>query len=120
MEILLEFVQKIRIVTGSIEPWWTIALVPIWQEIIFRYLPFQLWYLSANNFWLVGIASSFVFALIHWYFGSWFVVVAFIAGLLYWWAMVEFGLVVAILVHATVNLLDVTFGLRQFLATRFN
>lgn len=115
MEPILELVQKFRILTTAIEPLWTIALVPIWQEIVFRYLPFQFWYLT-NNFWWVGIASSIIFALIHWYFGGLFVLAAFFAGLLYWWAMVEFGLVGAILIHVVVNILDLTFGIRQFLS----
>ena len=117
MEILLELIQKARVFTGTIEPLWTIALVPIWQEIVFRYLPFKFWYLPTQNFWLVGIASSVLFALIHWYFGGWFVVAAFAAGLLYLWVMVNFGLVAVILVHALVNIADLVLGIRQLLSS---
>ena len=109
-----KFVKSIRSFTTPIEPWWTIVLVPIWQEFIFRYLPFQFWYLPTGNFWLVGIVTSVIFALIHWYFGKWFVAAAFLAGLLYWWVMVNYGLIVAIVIHAVVNTSDVIFGLRRF------
>lgn len=119
MEIFLELITKFRTVVASIEPWWTIALVPIWQEVIFRYLPFQFWYLPTQNFWLVGIVSSFIFALIHWYFGLVFAVAAFFAGLIYWWVMVHYGLVAVILVHALVNIIDLTFGIRHYLANLF-
>ena len=101
--------------TSRIEPFWTIILVPIWQEIIFRYLPYKFWYLQTGNFLLVGIITSIIFALIHWYFGKWFVLIAFFAGLIYWTVMVKFGLPVAILVHALVNTIDLAFGLRHLI-----
>lgn len=106
-------IRKLSI--SKIEPWWTVVLVPIWQEFVFRYLPFQFWYLPTGEFWLVGLVSSFVFALIHWYFGKWFVVVAFLAGLLYWWVIVQFGFLAAILTHAIVNIIGLTSNLRRFI-----
>ncbi len=66
---------------------------------------------------MVGIVSSIVFALIHWYFGGWFIILAFVVGFLYWLVMIEFGLVSVIFVHALVNLIDITFGIRQLLVT---
>jgi len=102
-------------VTSKIEPLWTVVLVPIWQEIIFRYLPYKFWYLSTGNFLLVGIVTSIIFALIHWYFGKWFVLIAFLAGLVYWIVMVKYGLIAAILIHAAVNIIDLAFGIRDII-----
>ncbi len=101
--------------TSKIEPFWTIILVPIWQEIIFRYFPYIFWYLPTGNFLLVGFISSVIFASIHWYFGKWFVLAAFFAGLIYWVMMVKFGLLAAILTHALVNTFDLIFGLRSLI-----
>ena len=101
--------------TSKIEPLWTIILVPIWQEIIFRYLPFTFLYLPTGNFLLVGFVSSLLFALIHWHFGKWFMFFALIFSFIYWIAMVQYGLIVAILTHAIVNTIDLTFGVRNFI-----
>jgi membrane protease YdiL (CAAX protease family) len=120
MDIFLDFSQKVRLLTSSIKPVWTILLVPVWQEVVFRYLPYTFWYLQTNEFLFVGIVSSFVFALIHWYFGWGFVIAAFLAGLVYWFVMVEHGLIAAIAVHAFVNLVDVTFNIRQALSSWFS
>ena len=104
----------IRDFIKTLEPYWTILLVPLWQEIIFRYLPYQLWYVPSHDFWLVGVASSIIFAAIHWYCGKWFVLAAFVAGLAYWFMMVEYGLFAAMLAHALVNGIDIAFGLRRY------
>ena len=109
------FIQNFRNITATTEPWWTILLVPIWQEVLFRYLPFRFWYVPLGNFWLVGIVSSIVFASIHWYFGKWFVLYAFGWGVILWWIMTAFGLVAAILVHAIVNVVDLLVGWRVLL-----
>ncbi|MBS3070877.1 CPBP family intramembrane metalloprotease [Candidatus Pacearchaeota archaeon] len=106
-ENILEFTQKI-------EPVWTIILVPVWQELVFRYLPYKFWYLPSGNILLVGIVSSIVFALIHLYFGKWFVLLAFFAGLLYWVIMVKFGFIYAILAHSAINIIDLSFGIRYY------
>lgn len=117
---MTKLAENIRDLTTSIEPWWTIVLVPIWQEVVFRYLPFRFWYAEGGDFWLVGVATSIIFALIHWYFGKWFLMAAFFAGLLYWWVMVNYGLAAAIITHAIVNISDVVFGLRRFLISPKN
>ncbi len=109
---LNQIVASTREVISKIEPTWTVALVPIWQEVVFRYLPFQFWYLLTRDFWLVGIVSSLAFAAMHWYFGKWFTVAAFFAGILYWLVMVKYGLIAAILLHAAVNSLDLLLGIR--------
>ncbi len=83
---------------------WTIIGAPIIQELIFRFIPYKFFYLPIGNYWQIGIASSLIFALTHWYFGKWFIVASFFAGLLYWWSMVNFGLVAAILTHSSVNI----------------
>lgn len=99
----------------SVEPFWTLALVPIWQEVVFRYLPFKFWYLPTGNFWLVGIVSSLAFAAIHWYFGKVFVIYAFLWGVILWFVMVKFGLLAVILLHAFINLADLILGIRGLL-----
>lgn len=108
-------IQSVRDFTAALEPWWTVVLVPIWQEVVFRYLPFRFWYLSGGNFWLVGIASNIAFAAIHRHLGWLFMLWALVAGMFQWWVMVEYGLVAAVLVHAFINIVDMTFGLRRFL-----
>lgn len=110
-----DLVTNLRNLTAAIEPWWTIILVPIWQEVVFRYLPFRFWYLPGGNFWLIGIVSNIAFAAIHWYFGIWFMLWAFAAGMFQWWIITKFGLAAAILVHIIVNVVDLTFGLRNLL-----
>ncbi len=108
-------IPNVRDFITSLEPGWTIVFVPIWQEIVFRYLPFRFWYIPGGNFLLVGIASNIAFAAIHWYFGIWFVLWAFVAGMFQWWVMTKFGLLAAIIIHAIVNVVDLTFGLRNLL-----
>lgn len=109
----MEYVTKLRRATACLEPWWTIIFAPLWQEFIFRFLPYRFWYLQTERFWLIGIASSAAFAVIHWYFGRWFVFWAFGWGIVLWAVMIYFGLLAAIVVHALVNVVDLQFGIRQ-------
>lgn len=104
-----------RSLVAPIGSLWTIILVPIWQEFLFRYLPYKYLYLPTGKFWEIGLPLSLFFALIHWYFGKWFVIYAFIGGIILWWVMVKFGLIGAILVHAAINVVDLAFGLRELL-----
>jgi len=108
-------VKTVRKFSSRIEPWWTVVITPIWQEYLFRYLPYRFLYLPTGAFWEIGLTISAFFALIHWYFGKWFVVYAFVGGFVLWWVMVDFGLISAILVHAFVNIVDLRFGIRKFL-----
>lgn len=105
--------EKLRKQTLKLEPWWTLVFVPIWQEFIFRYLPYQFVFLPTGRFWEIGVLTSLVFASIHWYFGWKFVVCAFIAGFLQWLVMVHYGLLAAILLHSVLNLIDLRFGIRR-------
>src|SRR3990167_6480619 len=82
---------------------WPIVFVPIWQELLFRYFPYRFLYQPPGNFWLIGIITSLIFASIHWYFKSWFIVFAFFSGIFLWWVMVRYSLIAAILVHALIN-----------------
>lgn len=111
-----DLVKKARKFSSKLEPWWTVVITPIWQEYLFRYLPYSLLYLPTGAFWEIGLTISAFFALIHWYFGKWFVIYAFVGGFVLWWVMVDFGLLPAILVHAFVNIVDLRFGIRKFLA----
>lgn len=97
----------------NIEPWHTLLLVPVYQEFIFRYLPFKFWYLEGGNFWVVGIVSSLIFASIHWYFGKWFTLYTFFGGLVFWWFMVNFDLLVPIALHAIFNIVDLNTKFRH-------
>jgi membrane protease YdiL (CAAX protease family) len=98
---------------GTKEAWWrALITAPIWQEVVFRFLPFYLFYKSPSNFLLVGLISSLAFAAIHFIAGKWFVLYTFFGGLVLWATMVHFGLLEAILLHSAVNVIDKTFGLR--------
>ncbi|HEY4473944.1 MAG TPA: CPBP family intramembrane glutamic endopeptidase [Candidatus Paceibacterota bacterium] len=101
--------------TSRIEPWYTIVLVPLWQEFLFRFLPFQFWYLHTGEFLLAGLVGSALFATIHWYFGWRFVLYAGIGGMFLWWVMVTYGFFAVVFLHALVNAIDLAFGLRKFL-----
>lgn len=116
--MILEFIQRIQSLTAQIEPYWTLAIVPIWQELVFRYLPWRFWYLAGGNFWVVAISSSMAFASIHWYFGKWFILWGFVSGMLAWWVMIKLGLFAVILLHAFINVIDLTFGLRNLITNQ--
>ncbi len=109
------FIRKVRSRTARIEPWWSFVLVPIWQEYIFRYLPYTLLYTDPKLYWVFAFGTAFAFASIHWYLGKWFVLYSFVGGLALWWVMVNFGLLAAIIVHAFVNVVDFSTGFRRLL-----
>jgi len=109
------FLEKKRAFISKLGLWWPIVLVPIWQEILFRYLPYKFLYLPHGRFWEVGILINLVFASIHWYLGKWFSLWAFLWGLVLWWVMGEFGLLGAILLHSLINVVDIRFGIRKYL-----
>lgn len=94
---------------------WPLVLVPIWQEYLFRYLPYRFLYLSSGKFWLIGIVTTLLFALIHFYFKPWFIVFTFFAGMFAWWLMVKYGLFAAILFHALLNLVAWVFKLKDII-----
>jgi len=96
---------RVRRLTSRCEPYWTIIGAPIIQEIIFRFLPYQYFYLESNDFWLIGIVSSVLYALIHFYFGFIFTLGTFLLGLVLWVVMVRFGLIEAILLHSFVDVI---------------
>ena len=96
--------------TVRIEPWWTLVGAPIIQESVFRYLPYQL-YFSYGGYNEIGIASSLLFAAIHWYFGKWFVLYAFVWGLVLWIVMVNYGLVATMVLHVLLNFVHWRLGI---------
>ena len=108
-----QFVQNLRALVAPLGLFWPIILVPVWQELIFRYLPYRFFYLPSQNFWLVGIVSSLIFASIHWYAKEWFILFSFFGGLVFWWAMVKYGLIAPIVLHALANILIWLFNLRS-------
>ncbi|MBI2405530.1 CPBP family intramembrane metalloprotease [Candidatus Microgenomates bacterium] len=55
--------------------------------------------------------TSVIFAAIHWYFGFRFIVTAFFMGLFYWWVVVNFGIIEAIITHSLVNILLLKSGI---------
>lgn len=112
---LIQLFNDLRGFTSSLGFWWTIVLVPIWQELLFRYIPYRLFYLPGGNFWLVGIISNIFFAAIHWYFGWRFVLCAFLLGMFAWWVMVKFGLLAVIFLHFLSNFGLWYFGFSKFL-----
>jgi len=113
---LESFISLVRSYTSKFEPWWTIFGAPIAQEFLFRFIPYYVFYLPTGEFWLVGILSSAVYALVHWYFNIPDVIGAFILGLLLWLVMVKFGLLPAIILHVSVNLVILAFWKEDWLA----
>lgn len=116
MELINRLTSIIRSHTSRIEPWWTMIGAPLTQEIIFRFIPYQLFYLPTKKYWLVGIVSSVVYALLHWYFGLTIIAGAFIFGLVLWWVMVKFGLIPAVLLHFLLNLVILAIWGEKWLA----
>lgn len=112
--LIINLTKKITSYTSRIYYFWAIIGAPIIQELVFRFIPYQFFYIQGGKYWEVGVISSVIFASIHWYFGNWFVLYTFVVGLfVYWWAMVNFGLIGAILAHSIVNILDLSIGLRN-------
>lgn len=98
--------------------WYVLIFTPIWQEFLFRYLPYRYLYLPTGKFWEIGLTTSLVFASIHWYFGKWFVAYTFFWGLVVWLVMGRFGLLGAIFLHSFLNMVDLKLGIRKFLSSR--
>ncbi len=94
---------------------WPIILVPIWQEYLFRFLPYRLLYLPSGKFWLIGVMTSLLFALIHFYFKPWFIVFTFFAGMFAWYLLVKYGFLAAVLFHALLNLIAWVFKLKELI-----
>ena len=108
-------IEKIRAYTSKIDPWWSIIFVPIWQEILFRYLPYKYIYLPLGRFWEVGVVTNLFFAAIHWYMGKWFMVWSFFWGMVLWLVMRKYGIIPAIVIHSLINIIDLQIGIRGFL-----
>lgn len=51
------------------------------------------------------------FASIHWYFGKWFVVYSFAGGLVLWFVIVNYGFLLAVILHALANLVLLSLGI---------
>lgn len=103
--------MTIRTHTSRIEPWWTLVFAPLIQEFIFRFVPYRFFYLQTEQFWAIAFATAFAFALIHWYFGTWFMLYSFAWGIALWWIMVSFGFIPAVLVHSVLNFFHMRFNL---------
>jgi len=101
--------------TSRIEPWYTVVIVPIYQEILYRWIPFIYIYPLTGYFWTTGAFLSLLFALTHTHLGKWFVLYAFVGGVVLWYLLVVYGLLIAIVVHAVINILDIKFGWRKLL-----
>lgn len=97
-------IKPLRRSISKIEPYWTLVGAPVSQEIIFRFIPYQLFYLPTGNYWIVGLIASLLYSLIHWYFGILVTLGTFVLGIILWWVMVNFGLLPTILTHTVVNL----------------
>lgn len=112
---MIQILEKVRNFTSLLGFWWPIVLVPIWQEVLFRYLPYKFLYLANGRFWGIGIITNIVFAGIHWYLGKWFMAWSFIWGMVLWLVMRKYGIIPAIVIHSLINILDLQFGIRGFL-----
>ncbi|MFY9461643.1 MAG: CPBP family intramembrane glutamic endopeptidase [Candidatus Sungiibacteriota bacterium] len=103
-------VERWQSVTARTEPWWTLIGAPVMQEFIFRLLPYQL-HLAYGRFYEIGIASALLFAAIHWYFGRWFVLYAFVWGLILWFVIVNYGFLWVVIIHSFVNVIHLRSGI---------
>ncbi|TAL49217.1 CPBP family intramembrane metalloprotease [Patescibacteria group bacterium] len=108
--IMSELITKWQRLTSRVEPLWTLIGAPVIQEFIFRLVPYKL-YLSYGGFYMFGILSSVFFASIHWYFGKWFVVYSFAGGLVLWFVIVNYGFLLAVILHALANLVLLSLGI---------
>lgn len=106
----MKIIEKWQEFIAKIEPWWTLIGAPVMQELIFRFLPFQI-YLIYGKFYEIGIVSSLLFAAIHWYFGKRFVLYAFVWGLILWMVIVNYGFVAVIILHVLLNIVHLRLGI---------
>ena len=104
-------------ITRKIEPFWSLVGAPIVEELIFRFIPYQ-FYLASGEFYIIGIASSMLFAAIHWRFGKWFTLYAFVGGFVAWLVIVNFGLLWAIVLHVFANFVLLQLGILQKIKSR--
>jgi|SRR3989344_7948275 len=111
-----KMIKKWQSFIDILEPWWTLIGAPVVQEFIFRFIPYQI-FIIYGRFYLVGIVSSTLFAMIHWYFGWWFVLYTFIGGLVAWFVMVNYGLLWVIILHSVANIILLKFRVLQKLKT---
>jgi membrane protease YdiL (CAAX protease family) len=107
-EAFNSFIGQFRATFGL---WGPLVIAPIWQEIVFRYLPYKYISIPYDHFWLVGLITATLYGLIHWYFGLAFVVVAFVWGLILWYMVREYGLLAIIILHSVVNLIAIYLGI---------
>lgn len=107
---MYNIVEKWQRNTSRIEPWWTLVGAPIIQEFIFRFVPYQI-YLSYGEFYVIGVASALLFAVIHWYFGKWFVLYSLVWGLILWVIIVNYGFLWTVIVHSAINILHWKLGI---------
>ncbi|MBI4039995.1 CPBP family intramembrane metalloprotease [Candidatus Daviesbacteria bacterium] len=113
--MLTRLTKELRTRLLKVEPYWTLMGAPISQEVIFRFIPYELFYLPTGNFLEIGLLSSLLFALTHWYFGKLITIGTFLVGMIYWWAMVNLGLLAVIFVHSMVNVVILTFWKNKWL-----
>lgn len=112
MNDVTSIVKKFQSVTAKVEPGWTLIGAPVTQEFVFRFIPYQL-YLIYGRFYVIGIMSSFLFAVIHWYLGKWFTLYTFAGGMVAWFVMVNYGFVWAVILHVAANAVLLRLGLLQ-------
>jgi len=108
MESFNSFIGQFRATFGL---WGPLVIAPVWQEIVFRYLPYKYIPLAKDHFWILGIITALLYGLIHWYFGWTFVLATFIWGLILWYFVREFGLLAVIILHSVVNLIAIYLGI---------
>ncbi|MFH0937348.1 MAG: CPBP family intramembrane glutamic endopeptidase [Candidatus Daviesbacteria bacterium] len=104
-------IKKLRSFAVRFDPWFTVVLAPVIEETMFRLLPYLAILSYPQQFWTIIISSNILFAAKHWYFGLIFTIIAFLAGLFYWWLMINFGILAAILGHSLINILWLKSGL---------
>jgi len=83
-----------------------VLITPFIEELVFRGLPLVIYSSLKSHFsyWLLGLSSAVLFAMLHGGSAQNFPLNHFVAGLVYWKIAVERGLSHAVLLHALNNL----------------
>jgi membrane protease YdiL (CAAX protease family) len=118
-----QLMQRMEANTVSRHPRQEVAaallVAPLLEEAIFRAAFFRLANSRPAARTLVALTSATLFGLTHLRFGPRFSAYAFIGGLVLWATYARTGYWGAVLVHVAANLLDLSFGLRRYLALPF-
>lgn len=87
-----------------------LILAPIFEELIFRGIIFESSFKKSDNFWVAGLLSSSLFAVIH--FNSINALAYFLTGIMFAYLFKKRGLLLVTIVHILLNLSIITINLQ--------